>query len=130
VTRITRSVSGTIISEVFTIDYPDWRIRWEFDPGHWHFEQFYFLNITAYQEGESENHLVHIHASVHKLNGTQDINENYGKYYLKITQGMIESFTIIVEQNIDSIPEFPFWIILPITLAVCSIAIVMKRRWL
>jgi len=40
-------------TDVFVCDHVEWRIRWEFDPGHWHFADLYTLQVTTYKEGES-----------------------------------------------------------------------------
>ena len=53
VLNINRSGGASFNSGRFTIDYPEWQIRWEFDPGHWHFADLHFLNITVYEEEES-----------------------------------------------------------------------------
>ena len=46
-------------------------------------------------------------------NGTSYIFNNKGEFYMRIsTLSVVTSYTIIVEQNIDSIPEFPSMAIL------------------
>lgn len=129
VMKINRSGSVFINSGLFTIDYPEWRIRWQFDPGdNWHFAQMYFLNITIYEEGEFDNYFANIYGSGNQNNGLYHVSNNIGKFHMKINTGMIENFTIIVEQNIDSIPEFPSWTILPLFLTVTMVLAIYKRK--
>ncbi|MEJ2281894.1 MAG: hypothetical protein P8X97_08350, partial [Candidatus Bathyarchaeota archaeon] len=51
-----------------------------------------------------------------------------GTFYMKIDSGLSDSYTIIVEQNIDSIPEFPSWTILPIVLIITFFSIIIKKQ--
>ena len=47
---------------------------------------------------------------------------------MTIRTNYIDSYTVIVGQNIDSIPEFPSWIILPLFLVVTLVVIISKKR--
>lgn len=108
VMTINRSGSASINSGLFTIDYSEWRIRWQFEPGeHWHFPQLTFLNISIYEEGELDNYFANIYGSGNQNNGTYYIADKIGEFYMKINTGMIDDFSVIIEQNIESIPEFP-----------------------
>ena len=59
--------------------------------------------------------------------GTSYIPEYTGTFYVYINVGATESYTIIVEQDLDSIPEFPSWIILPI-LVISTLAMLGFRN--
>jgi hypothetical protein len=61
-------------------------------------------------------------------NGTNYIHENPWRFYMKIGAGIIESYTIVVEQNIESIPEFPAWTILPLVLIITMFSVLIKRK--
>ena len=129
VMRITRSGSAFINSGLFTIDYPEWRIMWQFDPGdHWHFADLHFLNVTTYPEGEFETYIDQIYGSGNQNSGIHYIHDSMGKFYIKINTGMIESFAITVEQNIEAIPEFPSWTILPLLLATTLTVILYRKK--
>jgi hypothetical protein len=117
-------------TDVFVCDHVEWRIRWEFDPGHWHFADMHTLQVTTYEEGESTNYFNQIRELPSgNLIGVELLNQS-GTFYLEIGSGLIDSYTIIVEENIDSIPEFPSWIVLPLFLMVTGIVIVLKKRLL
>ena len=115
-------------TDPFTIDYVEWRIIWEFDPCHWHFVDLNTLSITTYPLGEVESYVNQINEKPNgNLRGVELLTQS-GIFYMKINGGLIDSYTVIVEQNIDSIPEFPSRIILPIFMTVTFLAIVLKKR--
>lgn len=52
--EVTRFIGTSgFTTDVFVCDHVEWRIRWEFDPGHWQFADFHTLQVTTYKEGES-----------------------------------------------------------------------------
>jgi len=116
-------------TEIFTCDYVEWRIRWEFDPGHWHFPQLHTFSVTTYPQGED---IFYVDSIFEMANGSKSgnsyIHDNDGKFYMKISTGIIANYTIIVEQNLDSIPEFPSWTILPLLLIATLLIIICKQR--
>jgi len=93
-------------TDVFACDHIEWRIRWEFDPGHWHFADMHTLQVTTYKEGESTKYFNQIRELPGgTLRGVELLNQS-GTFYLEISSGLIDSYTIIVEENIDSEPAF------------------------
>ena len=129
VLNINRTGGASFNSGRFTIDYPEWRIRWEFDPGHWHFADLHFLNITVYEEEELGTfYITNIYGSGNQNNGIYNVPNNIGKFYMKINTGIVENFTIIVEQNIESIPEFPSMTILISGLFVITLISIIYRQ--
>jgi hypothetical protein len=126
--EVTRFIgSRGFTTDVFVCDHVEWRIRWEFDPGHWHFADFHTLQVTTYEEGESTNYFNQIREPPSgNLSGVELLNQS-GSFYMKISSPMIDSYTIIVEQNITSIPEFPSWIILPL-LIVATLVVTITRN--
>ena len=115
-------------TEPFTIDYAEWRIVWEFDPGHWHFHDLHTLQVTTYKEGESTNYFNQIREPPNgNLNGVELLIQS-GTFYMEINSALIDSYTIIVEQNIDSIPEFPSWIIVPFIMIMTLIVIRLRKK--
>ena len=73
-------------TELFTIDYVDWRIRWEYDPGHWHFPEMHTFQVITYPEGSSLIIVDMISGSAARalLNGINYVHENPGRFYMKI----------------------------------------------
>ena len=128
--EVTRFIgSKGFTTDVFVCDHVEWRIRWEFDPGHWHFADLYTLQVTTYKEGESTKYFNQIRELPSgNLSGVELLNQS-GTFYLEINSGLVDSYTIIVEENIDSIPEFPSWAPLLIALvAVVAVAVVYRRK--
>ena len=116
-------------TELFTIDYVDWRIRWEYDPGHWHFPEMHKFQVITYLEGSSLITIDMISGTPGvSQNGTSYLQENPGRFYMKIGAGIIESYTIVVEQNLNSIPEFPALIILPLFLMTSLTVIIFRKK--
>jgi len=122
--------TGGVSEKHFTCDYFEWRIRWEFDPGHWHFfPQYHTFSVATYREGEDMHHVDSIFEMANgSKSGISYIHDNYGKYYMAIRALDIENYTIIIEQNIDSIPEFPSWIILPLLLVTTAAAAAIRKH--
>jgi len=115
-------------TDVFVCDHFEWRIRWEYDPGHWHFPDLHTFQVITYPEGSSLIIVDMISGTPGvSQNGTNYIHENPGKFYMKISAGIMESYTIIVEQNIESIPEFPSWIIMPLFFPATVFALLFRK---
>jgi hypothetical protein len=115
-------------TDVFVCDHVEWRIRWKFDPGHWHFPELHKFQVTTFKEGESTNYFNQIRELPSgNLSGVELLNQS-GTFYLEISSGLIDSYIIIVEQNIDSIPEFPSWAILPMISTITLFLVVIKRK--
>jgi len=129
--EVTRFI-GTkgFITDVFVCDHIEWRIRWEFDPGHWLFADLHTLQVTTYKEGESTKYFNQIREPPSgNLSGVELLNQS-GTFYLDIGSGLIDSYTIIVEENIDSIPEFPSWTIFGfISVGSLTIVLFKKKVW-
>jgi hypothetical protein len=117
------------ITEPFTCDHVDWRIRWEFYFDHTHFPEFGHFSVRTYPKGENTS-IDEVHVDgFGERNGTSYIFNNKGEFYMRIsTLSVVTSYTIIVEQNLESIPEFSSWIILPLFLTATLIAIIIKNK--
>ncbi len=62
-------------------------------------------------------------------NGTLYMDDSAGIFHLWIDPSS-SNWELIVEQNIDSIPEFPSWTILPLFLAATAFALAVRKRGL
>jgi len=96
-----------VSEEHFTCDYGEWRIRWEFDPGHYHFfPEYHSLTVVTYREGEDKYLVDSIYEMANgSRSGTSYVHDSYGQYYMLIRAGDIASYTIIIEQNTDYVSE-------------------------
>jgi hypothetical protein len=102
VTRFIGSKGYT--TNAFDCDYDEWRIRWEFNPGHWHFPELYTLKINTYKMGMSTAYNQIIVPPNGNLNGVELLHQS-GTFYMKIDTGLSDCYTIIVEQNTNSSPK-------------------------
>lgn len=117
------------ITEPFTCDHVDWRIRWEFYFEHTHFPEFGHFSVRTYPRGENTS-IDEVHVDgFGERNGTSYIINNKGEFYMRIsTLSVVTSYTIIVEQNIDSIPEFPSWAPMLLTLTALTVILAVYRK--
>ena len=127
-------------TDFFNCDYVEWRIRWEYTP-HPAVPQYASLYVEVYekkedviwrgeliQQGESVLIDVVREYGMSETSGVSNIHNQTGRFYMFISGSNIENFTIIVEQDIDSIPEFPLWTILPLVIAVMLVIGIYRKR--
>ncbi|MCD6240042.1 hypothetical protein J7K27_00770 [Candidatus Bathyarchaeota archaeon] len=114
VIRFTGSGTEQYTSEYFTCDHVEWRIRWEYVPDP-EYPEFALFNVYTYPQGEDTLFIDSIIKSgADDTSGVSYIHNNAGTFYMKINVANTQSYTIIVEQDLDSIPEFPSFLILPL----------------
>ena len=68
-----------------------------------------------------------IKSGTEETNGILYINGFNGTFVMDIVSNA-DSYVLIIEENLDAIPEFPSWIILPLFLAVTFSVVVFKKR--
>ncbi len=110
----------------FTCNHVDWRIFWIYTATGSPFESI--LVIDAYEQGNPERIDLIYKSSYFSQSGTNNIRNNSGTFYLNATIANIEEYYIIVEQNVDSIPEFSPIFILPLFAVVTMFAIGIIKR--
>ena len=98
----------------FAISHPEWRIRWtiSIDPNYVLAAGFI---VYVYPKGETQNYVAFIYSiGGSPTNGTVYDNQT-GSFYMTVRAGTaaILSYTLIVEQDLNSVPEFPASTILP-----------------
>ena len=101
-----------VTTEVFSCDNVEWRIRWSYSrkPDGPVFLQFRFYVYDS-EEMIIEEELIEYLFPNEETSGTLYLNQS-GSFYLNIHNDGF-NYTVIVEQNTESIPEFPSWAILP-----------------
>ncbi|TSA56035.1 hypothetical protein D4R42_04365 [bacterium] len=129
--EVTRFIGTSgFTTDVFVCDHVEWRIRWEYDPMSVLFwEGLKPLDVKVHPEGQSTLTVSSI-TGVGSRDGINYVHDNAGRFYMTISTTFLRNFTIIVEQNIESIPEFPSLTILGFIL-VDSLTIVLfkKKVW-
>jgi len=110
--------SETHNTTYFTIDHPEWQIRWMLsaDPNHSAYAGFF---VFVYPQGETNSYVGTIYSiGGSPTNGTAPIHNLTGSFYMSVRAGIlgILNYTLIVEQDLNSVPEFPPSTILPLAL--------------
>jgi len=108
----------------FTCNHVEWRIRWEIVPNPSHTIGAIFEVVTIPYYG-----IDYIHSyGGDPLSGTVYVHNKTGEFYMHMYLCDLESYTIIVEQDVDSVPEFtPFATTLVLMLATFLAVMVYKR---
>ncbi len=127
VTRFTED--GTKFStDFFTIDNVEWRIRWEYEPQPEVPEEHPTFYVYVYaQESPGTYFETILQKGTEETNGTLYIHDRNGTFFLTIIRA-VQSFTLIIEQDLTSIPEFPSWIILPLFLMLTVVAVIISKK--
>ncbi len=113
-------------TDPFTINQFDWRIKWEYEINIPDLTAFLF-DVKLADTGE----IIDSYSNSGNLNITQgimNITDYQGELYLFIGTNA-KSYSILVEQNTDSIPEFSSWAILPIGLVSTLVVIVIGSKF-
>ena len=127
VVRFTGTGSQTYNTTSFNIGHVEWRIRWSYIP-HTTFPQWTVLGVITYPQGAYIPIDVIAQMGATNTSGTSYIHGMVGTFYMTIAVANTEGYTIIVEQDLDSIPEFPSLIILPLFIMATLLAVAVYRR--
>jgi hypothetical protein len=115
---------GSGMSSHFTIDHVDWRIKWEFNPSNG--SESPSFTVRVIRDGGSEIKWL----TTHETTGILNIYNASGTFFLVVQTVNADSGTLIIEQNTESIPEFPSWIILPLVLVATFFVLAVRKRLL
>lgn len=118
-------------TEEFTCNYVTWRIIWEYIPNSQNSNLTSFaVYIYPLQSGSRGRTYVDsiIKYGTEETKGISIIDNYSGTFTLNIIAKETESFKINIEQNVNSIPEFPLLTILPLFLVSTLFVIVIKKK--
>ncbi len=124
VTRFDRIGSWFGNTTAFTIYHNNWRIRWEYEMADPNLTAFFF-DVKI----QDTDVIIANYSNSGKLDITQgilNITGYEGDFYLFVGNNA-NSYSIIVEQDMESIPEFPSWIILPFFI-VATLAVMIGKN--
>jgi hypothetical protein len=128
VTRFSGSGTEHYTTDYFNCEHVEWRIRWEYVPNP-ALPLLALFSVYTYPQGEDTSYIDSIiKIGTNDTNGTSYIHNNNGIFYSKINVATTESYTIIIEQDLNSIPEFPSWVILPLFLVVTLFSIIIREN--
>lgn len=115
-------------TEPFTIEHVEWRIRWEYEPDPEVPEEHPAFYVYVYsQESPGTYFETILKKGTNETNGTLYIHNRNGTFFLIVIRAVI-SFTLIIEQDLTSIPEFPSWIIPPLFVTTTLVIVIFKKR--
>ena len=127
VTRFTGSGSETYTTTYFNCAYVEWRIKWAYTPDPT-YPTYAMFGLFAYPKGEDISYISSvIKTGASDTSGTTYIHGNQGILYCKITVANTQNYAIIIEQDIDSVPEFPLGPVFVLLTATLFIAILARR---
>jgi hypothetical protein len=119
VTRFTGAGTANYATDYFNCNHAEWRIVWSYTPDQ-AYPNLTIFNVYAYPQGENALFVASIfQTGATVTSGTTYVHNNEGTFYLKINVANTQNYTVTVEQDIDSVPEYPN-IIIP-TIAALSI---------
>ena len=125
VTSFTGSGTEQYTTDYFTCDHVEWRIRWEYVDS-----EYTVFNVYTYPQGEDVlfiNSIIKIGGE--DTSGVSYIHNQQGTFYMKINVANTESYTIIIEQDTDSIPEFTPFALIVVLITVSILAVALSKKF-
>ena len=112
----------------FIIGHVDWRIRWSYVPDAT-FPDSAVLGVLIYLRAPNTPLIDYFGPmTVPDTSGTEYFHTDPGTFFLTVSMAFTESYTLIVEQDLDSIPEFPSFLIVPIFMITTLLTVIAYRR--
>jgi hypothetical protein len=107
VTSFTGSGTKAYFTGYFTCDHTEWRIRWSYVPDSSH-PEYALFTFDTFPQGETVSYIDSIsEGGGSNTSGISYIHNDNGTFRGKVNVANTESYTVIIEQDMDSIPEFP-----------------------
>ena len=106
----------------FTCEHVEWRIRWLYEPS-----QFTNFNFYVYPQG-GDAFIEKVEQGGTQTSGILYFHDQPGTFYIEINGNSAVSCELIVEQDLNSIPEFPSWVILSLVLIATFIVITYRKK--
>jgi len=132
-------------SPLFTIESNDWRIKWEYVP-YAEYPNLTAFSIHVQTHAEVEggpilppSFIEHedltysllvgsiIKSGTKETSGILFINGFNGTFVMDIVSNA-DSYVILIEENLDAIPEFPSWTVMLVILTLLAVAVAIYKR--
>jgi len=123
-TRFTGSADQN--TAYFTCNHNEWRLNWTYTPS----PQYPTLAGFACTIKDNESLTVDsiIQSGNESTSGLTYIHNKPGTFYLTIGVANLVDYTIIIEQDLNSVPEFPVGLLFAMLIIAIVIATAIKRR--
>jgi hypothetical protein len=112
-------------TRLFRIGHFEWRIRWNYESTIDSSSETAIVFDIQVLDSKSER--VELVRCGEETNGTIYLYQD-GEFYLYIIGFNTDNYTIIIEQNIESIPEFPSWTILPLLIVATLVGVTIRNK--
>jgi len=97
---------GDQTTEYFKIDATEWRIKWSYTPKAGIAGDLAAFSMFIYPKGETNLYVdMLLKTGRNETSGTLNVHEGQKEYYLKIGAANVDSWTVTVEQDADTIPS-------------------------
>jgi len=129
--EVVRFTGGSTITttEDFTCDHVDWRIRWEIEPRNDSIRTVFRVYIFPYSDAFPREPWFEsiLKYGTEETSGILYIHDHNGSFDMDVLASL-ESYTLIIEQDLDSIPEFPSMVPILLILIVLTVTLVIYKH--
>jgi hypothetical protein len=121
------NIVGFWATSRFNVFHVDWRIKWELYPRIG--SESPSLTVHVYHDMGHQGKEIISSLTTQETTGILNIYNASGTFFLVFdTTNTNSSSILIIEQNTESIPEFPSWLILPLFLIATFVGIIVRKR--
>jgi len=115
------------MTEDFTCTHVEWRMNWNYTPSP-SYPSLAGFSIVVYSINQDISIASVMQMGNTTTNGTSYIHNQKGTFYLDIIVGNVENYVIVIEQDVDSLPEFSTMVLLSLLLSGTLVAMTLARR--
>ena len=110
----------------FTCSHPNWRIDWNYKPNSTYPEDAIFIiYLSQYQGGSVQTITKYGNATT---SGIANVSDRQGQFNLQISAQYVENYTVVIEQDLDSVPEFSPLIFFSVLVVAVGVAAMVARK--
>lgn len=113
------------VTPYFTITHNEWRVNWTYtpDPQHPEYANFY---LYVYSKNGTLLPVDITESGNTTTSGTTNVHNMPGAFRAEIGQSSVISYTVTVEQDIESVPEYPV-LLLPFVMTTILVVLILAR---
>jgi hypothetical protein len=110
-----------------TLDYAEWRIVWDYQPDPETPDLSMFV-IDVYEKQEDGPFLSIFDLKGENLQGSENVVNKTGDFYMIIETNNVTQYSVVIQQNLDSIPEFTgIWLVMPFLMFIVPLLLFRKK---